>query len=147
MSLFPIYIYISYIYIFGSIQFTPDKSTSKSSSRDDSCEQIGAKTPKPRNSRVKDQLRNVQQIQATSCAFAAILVTGHVVTWGNAVSGGYSNHVQDQLRLGSVWYFFGGLMLMSSIICECCVFLKLCWCIVFLCQCLVGPSHNKSKVW
>ena len=57
---------------------------------------------------MKDQLRNVQQIQATSCAFAAILVTGHVVTWGNAVSGGYSNHVQDQLRLGSVWYFFGG---------------------------------------
>lgn len=58
---------------------------------------------------MKDQLRNVQQIQATSCAFAAILATGHVVTWGNAVSGGYSNHVQDQLRLGSVLVFFWGV--------------------------------------
>ena len=45
---------------------------------------------------VQDQLRNVQQVHATSWgAFAAILADGSVVTWGR---GGDSSAVQDQLR-------------------------------------------------
>ena len=35
------------------------------------------------NSAVRDQLRNVQQVQGTERAFAAILADGSVVTWGN----------------------------------------------------------------
>ena len=45
-----------------------------------------------------DKLRNVQQIQATEQAFAAILADGSVVTWGESDSGGDSSAVQDQLR-------------------------------------------------
>ena len=47
---------------------------------------------------VQDQLRDVQQIQASNGAFAAILGDGSVVTWGNAFHGGDSSAVQDQLR-------------------------------------------------
>ena len=47
---------------------------------------------------VQQQLRNVQQIQASNRAFAAILVDGSVVTWGQAGFGGYSGVVQGQLR-------------------------------------------------
>ena len=36
------------------------------------------------SSAVQDQLRDVQQIQASHTAFAAILGDGSVVTWGNA---------------------------------------------------------------
>ena len=36
------------------------------------------------SSLVRDQLRGVQQIQATSGAFAAILEDGSVVAWGDA---------------------------------------------------------------
>ena len=36
------------------------------------------------SSAVRDQLKGVQQIQATSEAFAAILEDGSVVTWGHA---------------------------------------------------------------
>ena len=50
------------------------------------------------SSAVQDQLRNVQQIQATSEAFAAILADGSVVTWGSQSHGGDSSVVQDQLR-------------------------------------------------
>ena len=50
------------------------------------------------SSTVQDQLRDVQQIQASSGAFAAILGDGSVVTWGDAHSGGDSGAVQDQLR-------------------------------------------------
>ena len=49
-------------------------------------------------SAVQDQLKNVQQIQASSGAFAAILDDGSVVTWGDPGSGGDSNAVQDQLK-------------------------------------------------
>ena len=49
-------------------------------------------------SAVQDQLRNVQQIQANSAAFAAIRDDGCVVTWGSTSSGGDSSAVQDQLR-------------------------------------------------
>ena len=41
---------------------------------------------------------NVQAIQATECAFAAILGNGSVVTWGGAELGGDSRAVQGQLR-------------------------------------------------
>ncbi|OLP96545.1 putative E3 ubiquitin-protein ligase HERC2 [Symbiodinium microadriaticum] len=49
-------------------------------------------------SAVQDQLKNVQQIQASIAAFAAILNDGSVVTWGNAADGGDSRAVQDQLK-------------------------------------------------
>ena len=39
-----------------------------------------------------------KQIQASNGAFAAILGDGSVVTWGNAVWGGDSTAVQDQLK-------------------------------------------------
>ena len=50
------------------------------------------------SSAVLDQLRNVQQVQATKAAFAAILQNGSVVTWGRAVSGGDSSAVRHLLR-------------------------------------------------
>ena len=51
------------------------------------------------SSAVRDQLKGVQQIQATGKAFAAILEDGSVVTWGaSADCGGDSSAVQDQLR-------------------------------------------------
>ena len=37
-----------------------------------------------RSSAVQHQLKDVQQIQASSTAFAAILSDGSAVTWGNA---------------------------------------------------------------
>ena len=40
------------------------------------------------SSQVQEQLRSVQQIQATDHAFAAILESGAVVTWGNPRCGG-----------------------------------------------------------
>ena len=40
----------------------------------------------------------MQQIQATSFAFAAILEDGSVVAWGRPGSGGDSSAVQDQLK-------------------------------------------------
>jgi len=46
---------------------------------------------------VQDQLRNVQQVHATSGAFAAILSDGTVVTWGDPDCGGDSTAVQEQL--------------------------------------------------
>ena len=46
----------------------------------------------------RTQLKDVQQIQASESAFAAILADGSVVTWGNAELGGDSTSVQDQLR-------------------------------------------------
>ena len=49
-------------------------------------------------SAVQDQLINVQQVQATSCAFAAILADGPVVSWGDPEKGGDCSAVQDQLR-------------------------------------------------
>jgi hypothetical protein len=49
------------------------------------------------SSAVQDQLRNVQQVQGTEGAFAAILADGSVVTWGHPDYGGNSSAVQDQL--------------------------------------------------
>ena len=50
------------------------------------------------SSAVRDQLKGVQQIQATNRAFAAILADGSVVTWGDADFGGDSSAVRDQLK-------------------------------------------------
>ena len=50
------------------------------------------------SSAVRDQLKGVQQIQASHEAFAAILKDGSVVTWGKAYCGGDSSAVQGQLR-------------------------------------------------
>ena len=50
------------------------------------------------SSEVRDELRGVQQIQATNGAFAAILEDGSVVSWGNASFGGDSSAVRDQIR-------------------------------------------------
>ena len=48
---------------------------------------------------VQEQLKDVQQIQASSGgAFAAILGNGSVTTWGDADRGGDSRAVQDQLN-------------------------------------------------
>ena len=47
---------------------------------------------------MEDKLTNVQQIQATQRAFAAILGDGSVVTWGEATYGGDSAAVQGQLK-------------------------------------------------
>ena len=47
---------------------------------------------------VQDQLKGVQQIQASWRAFAAILSDGSVVTWGDANYGGDSGAAQDQLK-------------------------------------------------
>ena len=50
------------------------------------------------SSRVQEQLTNVQHIQATRSAFAAILDNGSVVTCGRPERGGDSGNVQEQLR-------------------------------------------------
>ena len=50
------------------------------------------------SSSVEDQLKNVQQINASDEAFAAILGDGSVVTWGAEDFGGDSSAVQDQLK-------------------------------------------------
>ena len=50
------------------------------------------------SSAVQDQLKNVQQIQTSLRAFAAILADGSVVSWGNADYGGDSSAMQGQLK-------------------------------------------------
>ena len=50
------------------------------------------------SSQVQKQLRNVQHIQSTENAFAAILESGAAVTWGDPNFGGDSSQVQEQLR-------------------------------------------------
>ena len=47
---------------------------------------------------MQSQLENVQQIQASKCAFAAILGDRSVVTWGDAYFDGDSSFVQGQLK-------------------------------------------------
>ena len=50
------------------------------------------------SSAVRDQLKTVQQVQATRGSFAAILENWSVVTWGRADAGGNSSAVRDQLK-------------------------------------------------
>ena len=53
------------------------------------------------SSGVRDQLKNVQQIQATEYAFAAIFANGSVVTWGDSRFGGDSSALRDQMKYDS----------------------------------------------
>ena len=46
----------------------------------------------------QDQLKDVQEIQATDHAFAAIGRDGSVVSWGDVLCGGDSSAVQDKLK-------------------------------------------------
>ena len=66
------------------------------------------------SSAVQDQLKNVQQIQATPGAFAAILQDGSCVTWGNAYHGGDSSAVQHQLKsvhqIQATWEAFAAIL-------------------------------------
>eukprot|EP00435_Cladocopium_sp_Y103_P032372 s760_g8.t1 len=50
------------------------------------------------SSEIQDQLIDVQQVQSTGNAFAALLADGSVVTWGGPDDGGDSSEVQDQLE-------------------------------------------------
>ena len=72
-------------------------------------------------SAVQDQLRNVQQIQATNEAFAAILADGSVVTWGAPNGGGDCSAVQDQLRnvqqIQATDGAFAGILTDGSVVC------------------------------
>ena len=50
------------------------------------------------SSAVRDQLRNVRQVQGTERAFSVISADGSVVTWARPSCGGDSSTVQDQLH-------------------------------------------------
>ena len=50
------------------------------------------------STRVLEQLKNVQHIQATCNAFAAVLGNGSVVAWGRPTFGGESSRAQEQLK-------------------------------------------------
>ena len=62
----------------------------------------------------------VQQVQATSEAFAAILADGSVVTWGEPDSGGDSSEVQDQLKgvqqVQANYYAFAAILADESVV-------------------------------
>ena len=47
------------------------------------------------NSAVREKLKDVQHIQASSRAFAAVLGDGSVITWGHPDHGGDNRCVQD----------------------------------------------------
>eukprot|EP00435_Cladocopium_sp_Y103_P014490 s1439_g3.t1 len=74
-------------------------------------------------SSVQDQLTNVQQIQATFRAFAAILADGSVVAWGDPLYGAYGGDctaVQDQLRnvqqVQATDHAFAGILADGSVV-------------------------------
>ena len=72
------------------------------------------------SSAVQDQLRNVQQIEATRTAFAAILGDGSVVTWGDRTEGGNSDGVKDQLKnvqqIQASWGAFAAILADGSVV-------------------------------
>ena len=75
------------------------------------------------SSEVQDQLKGVQQVQATSCgAFAAILADGSVVAWGDPDYGGDSFEVQYQLKgkgvqqLQSTRFAFAAILADGSVV-------------------------------
>lgn len=49
------------------------------------------------STKVQDQLHDVQEVHASSGAFAAIRADGRVVTWGHPLSGGDSRAVRQLL--------------------------------------------------
>jgi len=50
------------------------------------------------SSAIEHQLKSVQEVQATSRAFAAVLADGSLVTWGDPRFGGDSSTVKDRLQ-------------------------------------------------
>ena len=72
------------------------------------------------SSAVKQQLRSVQQVQATGYAFAAILEDGSVVTWGDPHLGGDSSAVQHQLKnvhqIQATGYAFAAILKDGSVV-------------------------------
>ena len=73
------------------------------------------------SSAVRDQLKSVQQIQASYLgAFAAILPDGSVVTWGDPRYGGDSLAVRDQLegvqRIQATWRAFAAILADGSVV-------------------------------
>ena len=62
------------------------------------------------SSAVRDQLKNVQQIQASLRAFAAILADGSVLTWGNADSGATAVQCKINSRMCSRFKPVGALL-------------------------------------
>eukprot|EP00435_Cladocopium_sp_Y103_P046597 s360_g13.t1 len=70
--------------------------------------------------KVKDQLCNVQKIQATSSAFAAILADGSVISWGDANVGGDCSLVQDRLKnvehIQATYAAFGAILADGSVV-------------------------------
>jgi hypothetical protein len=72
------------------------------------------------SSTVQEKLRNVQQLQATAGAFAAILADESVVTWGDPEFGGDSSAVQNQLRsvqqVQSTEYAFAAILADGSVV-------------------------------
>ena len=69
---------------------------------------------------MQHQLKNVQQIQATSSAFAAILADGSIVTWGDSRRGGDSSGVRDQLKnvqqIQATEYAFAAIFANGSVV-------------------------------
>ena len=47
---------------------------------------------------MQDQLKNVQQINASDGAFASVLGDGSVVAWGDADYGGDTGAMQEELQ-------------------------------------------------
>ena len=72
---------------------------------------------------MQHQLRNVQQIQATAGAFAAIISDGSVVAWGDAEYGGDSTGEQSQLKdvqqIQATRFAFAALLRDGSVVGVC----------------------------
>ena len=72
------------------------------------------------SSQVQDQLKGVQQVQATLSAFAAILADGSVAAWGEPGFGGDSSQVQDQLKgvqqVQATSYAFAAILADGSVV-------------------------------
>ena len=72
------------------------------------------------SSAVRDQLRGVQQIQASHYALAAILADGSIVTWGDRCYSGDSTGVRDQLRgvqqIRATWRAFAAILEDGSVV-------------------------------
>lgn len=49
------------------------------------------------SSRIQRQLKNVQQLEATSAVFAAVLAADFFLTWGDPAYGGNNSRVQGHL--------------------------------------------------
>lgn len=60
-----------------------------------------------------EQLYDVRELQASSCAFAALRGDGHVVTWGPKAFGGDSSEVRH--LLGSVLSVVGSRCAFSAL--------------------------------